>query len=90
MSPDKKQVLPKTSVLEAGPGPSFLNESVVHRYGRKPFSMFSLQHPMADLLIAENCMSFVVNYEEGLVSQISRRPIKISWGPFPRLQCHHK
>lgn len=69
-------------MLEAGPGLSFLNESVVHRHGRKPFSMFSLQCLMADLLIAENCMSFAVNYKEGLVPEISRRPIKSSWGPF--------
>ena len=77
-------------MLEAKSGPSVLNKSLVQRSGLEPFSlMFSLQCPMTDL-ISGKCMSFVANYKDGLVPEISRRPIKVSWELLPQLQCHHK
>lgn len=86
----KTWVLSKTRVLEAKSGPSVLNKSLVQRSGLEPFSvMFSPQCPMTDL-ISGKCMSFVANYKDSLVPEISQRPIKVSWGLFPPLQCHHK
>lgn len=86
----KKWVLPKTRALEAGSGPSFLKESVLHKSGLEPFSIrFSLQCPMTDL-ISGKCMCSLANYKEGLVPEIAQRSINVSWGLFPQPKCHRK
>lgn len=50
--PNKKKVLSRISMLEAGPDLGILNISMMHRVGPEPFSLtFSHQCPMTDLIL---------------------------------------